>query len=221
MAEEMPMLTDQLTTEALGVLLHAAGAAQIVHIAPQWRIEVNGHLIDVYLDGVHLLPAADPTARALRISAGAAVFNLRCAAASLSFDSWVSLCPYPYDPGLVARIVIEYTGAPDQELRQLYGAILSRHLSRPPGIPDEPLRIALSRAAELEDARLDWRLVASAPLAVLSTAGDGRRDHLQLGLARQRVLLTAAKHDIQATCLNQTLIRFGRSGCAPAGTDAR
>ena len=85
MAREVPMLSDQLTTETLGVLLHAAGAAQIAHLPPPWRIEANGHLIDVYLDGAHLLPAADPTARALRISTGASVFNLRCAAASLSF----------------------------------------------------------------------------------------------------------------------------------------
>ena len=71
MAREVPMLSDQLTTETLGVLLHAAGAAQIAHLPPPWRIEANGHLIDVYLDGAHLLPAADPTARALRISTGA------------------------------------------------------------------------------------------------------------------------------------------------------
>jgi hypothetical protein len=221
MAEEAPMLTDQLTTEALGILLHAADAAPATHVPRPWRLEVNGHLIDVYLDGVHLLPAADPTARGLRIATGAAVFNLRCAAASLSFESWVSLCPYPYDPDLVARIVIEYTGVPDRELRQLYGAILSRHLTRPPGIPDDSTRIALVRAAEIEDARLDWLPGSFVPLAVLSTDRDSRLDQLRLGIARQRVLLTAAKHDIHATSLNQTLIRFGRSTRVPARTESR
>ena len=182
---------------------------------------MNGHLIDVYLDGAHLLPAADPIARAQRIATGAAIFNLRCAAASLSFDSWVSICPYPHDPDLAARIVVEPTGVPDQKLRQLYGASLSRHLPRPPGFPDPAVRIALSRAAEVENAKLTWLPHSLGDLATLSTDRDEPAEKFVVGIARQRALLTAATHDIQAMCLHPTLIRFGREPGEPERTDDR
>ncbi|WP_405064887.1 hypothetical protein OG558_23385 [Kribbella sp. NBC_01510] len=215
------MLTDQLSTEALGVLLHAAGAVSGVVDTPPCRFEVNGHLIDVYIDGAHLLPANDPTARTRRIATGGAIFNLRCAAASLSFDSWVSICPYPYDPDLAARIVVEPTGLPDQELRRLYGAILSRHLPRPPGFPDRTVRTALTRAAEIETAKLTWLPRSLADLATLSTDRDEPADQVVLGIARQRVLLTSLAHDVQAMCLHQTLMRFGREPGEAARTDDR
>jgi hypothetical protein len=227
------MLDEQLTTETLGVLLDVAadpGCAQ------SWRVEVNGHLLDVYLDGSHRLPTADPAARALRIAAGVAVLDLRCAAASLSFDSWFSLCPYRHDPDLLARIVIEPTGVPDQELRQLYGAIRSRHLIRPPAGPNDVVRLALGRAAEWENTKLGWLPVSFAPLAVLSTDRDERPDKVAAGVALERVLLTAVRYDVAASPLPepirrdelrrcaqeltgtsgfaQTLIRFGRAPAA-------
>ncbi|TCC21563.1 hypothetical protein [Kribbella sindirgiensis] len=197
------MLTDQLTPTALGVLLHAAEAAPGLHVPRPWRVEVNGHLIDVYLDEA----TADAVARIQRVATGAAVFNLRCAAASLSFDSWVSLYPYPHEPGLAARIVVEPTGLPDLELQELYAAILSRHLARPPRPPDQQDRRMLERAAAIEDANLTWLPVDS--LAVVVTHGAEPADQLQAGIALQRVLLTATSRDVRADCLNHTLIRFG------------
>lgn len=207
------MLTDQLTSAALGVLLHAAEAAPGLHVPRPWRAEVNGHLIDLYLDDGPATPEA--VARVQRIATGAAVFNLRCAAASLSFDSWVSVYPYPYDPGLAARILIEPTGLPDQELQQLYTAILSRHLARPATPPDQQVRRALERAAAIEDAQLTWLPIDS--LAVVVTHGAEPAHQLQAGIALQRVLLTATAHDVRADCLNHTLIRFGER----TGTDQR
>jgi hypothetical protein len=53
----------------------------------------NGDLLDVYLDGSHAAPAMDSGARRQRIAPGAAVFDLRCAAASLRLDSRFSLYP--------------------------------------------------------------------------------------------------------------------------------
>lgn len=200
------MLTDQLSTEALGVLLHAADAAG-PHLARPWRLEVDGHLIDAHLDTTAAQPA--PIARVERIATGAAVFNLRCAAASLSFQTWTSLYPYPADPTLALRIVIEPTGLPDEELRTLYGAILSRHLRRPSHVPDAAARFALERAAELEDAHLLWLPSSDHPTAALATDLDQPADHLRTGMALQRVLLTALAHDLHTTCQNHTLVRFG------------
>lgn len=206
------MLTDQFTSAALGVLLHAAEAAPGLHVPRSWRIEVNGHLIDVYLDAA----APDPIARIQRIAAGAAIFNLRCAAASLSFDSWISRYPYPGEPGLAARIVVEPTGLPDQELQQLYSAILSRDLVRPATPPDERVRFALERAAAIEDAHLTWLPIGS--LAVVVTPGRKPADQIQAGIALERVLLTATSRDVRADCLNYTLIRFGSRQPSTAAT---
>lgn len=207
------MLTDQLTPAALGVLLHAAEAAPGLHVPRPWRAEVNGHLIDLYLDDWQATP--DAVVRVQRIATGAAVFNLRCAAASLSFDSWVSLYPYPHDPGLAARILVEPTGLPDQQLQQLYTAILSRHLARPATPPDRQVRRVLERAAAIEDAHLTWLPIDS--LAVVVTHGAEPADHVQAGIGLERVLLTAIAHDVRADCLNHTLIRFGER----TGTDRR
>ncbi|MET9311830.1 hypothetical protein ABZX12_08405 [Kribbella sp. NPDC003505] len=207
------MLTDQLTSAALGVLLHAAGTAPGLHVPRPWRAEVDGHLVDLYLDDEPATP--DVVARVRRIATGAAVFNLRCAAASLSFDSWVSLYPYPHDPGLAARILVEPTGLPDRELQQLYTAILSRDIVRPATPPDAQLRRMLARAAAIEDAQLTWLPVDS--LAVVVTNGAEPADQIRAGIALERVLLTATAHDVRADCLNHTLIRFGER----TGTDRR
>ncbi|MFK4084953.1 hypothetical protein ACI2LF_12630 [Kribbella sp. NPDC020789] len=130
-------------------------------------------------------------------------------AASLSFGTWVSLCPYPQEPSLLARIVAEPTGLPDRALSDLYAAILSRELQRPPACPPPPVRRLLEQAAELEDAQLTWLPGAPVSRAVVYTAGDEYPDQVRTGMALQRVLLTATKNDIRAACTNQGLFRFG------------
>jgi len=213
--EEVPMLTDQLTTEMLGILLDAAEAAPSLTLRRRpWRLEVNGHLIDAYLDGSSVLPATNPDGRAGRIATGAAVLNLRCAAASQGFGTWVSLCPYPYDPDLMARIVVEPTGLPDEGLRHLYGAILSRHLPRPRTAPGATVRLAVEQAAQIENTHLRWLPVSWAPVAVLSTDRDDPADQVAAGIALQRVLLTATRQDMYASYLTQPLARNELRRCA-------
>ncbi|HEY3002137.1 MAG TPA: nitroreductase family protein, partial [Kribbellaceae bacterium] len=77
------MSDDQLTAEQLDILLTAAVAAPSMHNTQPWRFEVGGRAIDVFLDESRSLPAEDPSGRAMRIAAGAAVLNLRIAAAHL------------------------------------------------------------------------------------------------------------------------------------------
>ena len=200
------MLTDRLTSAALGAMIDAAQSAPGLHVPCPWRIDVNGHVVDVYLDD-GARSTSDPVTRIQRIATGAAIFNLRCAAASLSFDSWISLYPYPSEPTLAARLVVEPTGLPDQELQQLYAAILSRDLARPATPPDHQVRRALERAAAIEDANLTWLPIGS--LAVVVTHGGEPSDQIQAGIALERVLLTAISRDVRAECVNYTLLRFG------------
>ena len=153
------MLDEQLSMEQIDILLGAAVAAPSMHNTQPWRFEVNGHVIDVFLDGARALPAEDPTGRAMRIAAGAAVFNLRCAAASMNFGSWFGLVPYPHEPDLVARIVVEPTGIPDRGLQTLFRQIPHRHTSRTPaeGAPlSDSTRLELIQAALQENAELTW-----------------------------------------------------------------
>lgn len=153
------MFEDQLSMEQIDVLLSAAVAAPSMHNTQPWRFEVNGHVIDVFLDGSRALPAEDPTGRAMRIAAGAATFNLRCAAASIGLATWFGLIPDPQDPDLVARIVVQPAGEPDHVFQRLAHEIPRRHTSREPVRPvhltaDD--RTALVEAALAEGAELTW-----------------------------------------------------------------
>ncbi|TDO51128.1 nitroreductase family protein [Kribbella sp. VKM Ac-2571] len=153
-------MTDQLPKEHIDVLLAAAVAAPSMHNTQPWRFEIDGHVIDVYLDGSRTLPAEDPTGRAMRIAAGAATFNLRCAAESLGYGTWFGLAPYPKEePDLLARIVIEPSATRNDELRDLAVQIPYRHTDRNPSDTTpvaEGTRISLMQAACAEGAQLTW-----------------------------------------------------------------
>ncbi|HEY3560590.1 MAG TPA: nitroreductase family protein [Kribbella sp.] len=153
-------MSDQLPANDIDVLLAAAVAAPSMHNTQPWRFEIQDHVIDVYLDGSRTLPAEDPTGRAMRIAAGAATFNLRCAAESLGYGTWFGLAPYPgEEPDLLARIVIEPTAAQDDELRDLARYIPFRHTDRQPSdaVPiAEDVRVTLMQAAHAEGAELTW-----------------------------------------------------------------
>jgi hypothetical protein len=96
----------------------------------------------------------------MRIAAGAATFNLRCAAESLGYGTWFGLAPYPREePDLLARVVLEPTAARDEELRDLAVQIPYRHTDRNPSdaVPIvEDVRVRLMRAAYAEGAELTW-----------------------------------------------------------------
>ncbi|GAA3113954.1 hypothetical protein JOF29_003668 [Kribbella aluminosa] len=153
------MSDQQLPADHVDTLLGAAIAAPSMHNTQPWRFEVDGHVVDLFLDGSRTLPAEDPTGRAMRISAGAAIFNLRCAASALGYSTWYGFAPYPEEPGLLARIVIEPTNAPDDELADLAAQIPRRHTDRRP-VDSTPLaeqtRVALMLAAYSGGAELTW-----------------------------------------------------------------
>lgn len=153
-------MSEQLPRAHVDALLAAAVAAPSMHNTQPWRFDVQGHVIDVYLDGSRTLPAEDPTGRAMRIAAGAATFNLRCAAEALGYGTWFGLAPYPREePDLLARIVVEPTEARDEELADLAEQIPRRHTDRNPSDATpiaEDVRVALMQAAYAEGAELIW-----------------------------------------------------------------
>ncbi|WP_269815368.1 nitroreductase family protein [Kribbella monticola] len=202
------MSEDQLTMEQIDVLLSAAVAAPSMHNTQPWRFEIDGNVIDVYLDGSRALPAEDPTGRAMRIAAGAATYNLRCAAASMGYNSWFGLVPNPKEPDLVARIVVEPTDTPDRNLQNLYTQIPRRHTSREPVRPVQlstDTRIALTSAAMDEGADLTW-LPPDKVHAVLDLLVD--TDLREIGDWHRR---EERSHWIGGERIAHMVIRFGHS----------
>ena len=167
------MREQKLSRHQIDVLVGSAIAAPSMHNTQPWRFVINGPDIEVFLDRSRALPAEDPTGRALLIAAGAAVFNLRCAAAALGFDSWYRLAPAPEEPDLVARIIVAPTATPDPDLAALHPQVSRRHTSREPGRPaalTAEARDSLIHAALSEGADLSWLAPQGAQDALRSGA---------------------------------------------------
>jgi hypothetical protein len=110
-------------------------APSILNTQP-WQFDVNDSTIDLHADTARALPGcADPSGRQLMISCGAALFNMRVAAAQLRLELDVQLLPDASSPTLLARATIGshvWVRSTDAEL---YPAIRHRHTHRRPFLP--------------------------------------------------------------------------------------
>ena len=111
-------------------LLRYAVLAPSGHNTQPWSFRVVSEGIEVYADYTRRLPVADPNDRELLISIGAAITNLRVAAAHFGFDSLVLYSPEADADFPLALITLSETCNPDPKLRQLFPAIMQRHTSR-------------------------------------------------------------------------------------------
>src|SRR5215210_4083684 len=140
--------------EHMDMLLLAAGLAPSLHNSQPWQFAVGSSHVEVYADPSQQLRNADPTGRSLLISCGAAVFNLRVAAAHLGLRPRPHLMPDQSDPTLIATIDVDRRqGAAD--LRRLYDAVPARRTNRRPGEERSlpwPVAATLDGAARVEGA---------------------------------------------------------------------
>ncbi|GAA2495217.1 nitroreductase family protein [Streptomyces thermolineatus] len=148
------MTVPALTREQLETLVEAGLAAPSVHNMQPWRFRTaaGSRVLRVYADPERTLPVADPRGRTLHMSVGAALFNVRVAAAHLGLDTEVRLLPDPDDPMLAAEV--EVTGpAPTRTPygRDLFPAIRERRSSRLPytnrDVPETALGELMEAAA--------------------------------------------------------------------------
>ncbi|MDC0765395.1 Acg family FMN-binding oxidoreductase [Streptomyces sp. HD] len=136
--------------------------APSMHNAQPWSFHylTGEHLLHVRADPTRAMPRTDPRDRALHIGCGAALFNLRVAAAHAGLAAEVRVLPDPADPRLLAVVGLAPKPARterERDLARLHPAIRRRHTSRNPysdrDVP-EPVRQALREAAADEGAEL-------------------------------------------------------------------
>ncbi|WPP28001.1 Acg family FMN-binding oxidoreductase [Streptomyces sp. CL7] len=142
-------------------LVHAAAAAPSMHNAQPWLFRYFRHsrTFDLHADLERGMPHSDPGARALHLGCGAALLNLRVAAAHDGWSPETRLLPDPTDRTLLARVRLTGAAADESGLGALYPAIRRRHSSRFPfeerEIPQR-VREALGAAARVEGAVLSF-----------------------------------------------------------------
>lgn len=147
-------MQQQATLEAPVVerLISAASAAPSVHNTQPWshRVVPGTTVIEVRADPARALRYTDPAGRALHISVGASLFNLRVAASHLGWEPVVRLLPHPADPGLLATVRLAGRRPGRSPMRpDLYEAIWQRRTSR---LPFSGRRLPSAVPAELEEA---------------------------------------------------------------------
>ncbi|MFT9472222.1 Acg family FMN-binding oxidoreductase [Streptomyces sp. Mo3] len=100
-----------LDAAILEKLISAAVAAPSMHNTQPWRYRLNPDTVTLEVRAApeRALRYADPMGRALSVSAGAAVFNLRVAVAHFGWDPVVRLLPYRSQPDLLATVRLAAT----------------------------------------------------------------------------------------------------------------
>ena len=160
-------------------LIAAASAAPSIHNTQPWRFRVTDDLIEVHGDPDRMLWVADPRGRALHLSCGAALFNLKLAIRMLGAKALVWPLPDPRgEPTLMASVQLERARPATSRERDLFEMIGQRHNSRAPfserPIPDSA-QVELEREAGYEFAVLRMLNVRDAAL-VLEVAAAAEKE---------------------------------------------
>ena len=88
-------------------LIQRAVLAPSSHDTQPWRFRIGEQAIDLFADRTRALPVNDPDDRELTISCGAALLNLRAAAASVRLKVTVRLLPEGAERDWLARVGFE------------------------------------------------------------------------------------------------------------------
>jgi hypothetical protein len=143
--------------ERLRFLLQWAILAPSRHNSQPWLFEIEGDELRVYADPTRCLPVADPDGRQLVMGCGAAMVNLRFAAAHFGHATSLEILPGHRRDGLLARVRLEERSASTPETEEMFRAIPRRRTNRLPldgREPPEGLVTALLREARREGVSL-------------------------------------------------------------------
>ncbi|MEU8346786.1 hypothetical protein AB0C74_34255 [Spirillospora sp. NPDC048832] len=186
-------------------LVVAATMGPTVHDVHAWRFRVVPGSIELHADPERFRSTHDPAGRGLHLSSGAALVNLRLAAAQLGHAAVVRLLPDPERPYVLATVRLAGRHRVTRAERLLYAATLKSLPGHRPASgfrPPVPLVNELGEAARLEGAGL--RPLPDVPearsrRAVLTTRGDSPPAWSRAGQALQRLLLSGAVRSVSVS----------------------
>jgi len=140
-------------------IVESAAAAPSIHNTQPWQfVAVADDLLEVRADPDRALWVGDPRARALYLSCGAALFNIKTAIRMTGFNPLVWPLPQPeFPPTVIAAVQAEPGRPPTFAEREMYEAIWRRHTNRGPFTAEpisESMHGALEQAAGYEFATL-------------------------------------------------------------------
>ncbi|MFJ4007427.1 Acg family FMN-binding oxidoreductase [Streptomyces sp. NPDC090023] len=146
-------------TATVSALVSEASAAPSLHNTQPWafRYLSDTGILLLYADRTRALPRTDPDSRGLHLGCGAALLNLRVAAAAAGLAPDVRLLPYPADTDLLAEVRLWDPAPPDMALALLGPAVRRRHSSRHPYLEQDipgAWQGLLADTAEAEGAQL-------------------------------------------------------------------
>ncbi|MFF5143001.1 Acg family FMN-binding oxidoreductase [Streptomyces sp. NPDC013157] len=153
------MTAEPVDAHTVETLVADAAAAPSQHNAQPWRFRYLRDIgvLRLYADLGRTLPHTDPQLRGLHLSCGAALLNLRVAAAAEALAPVVRLLPDPDCPDLLAEVHLCGSSPPDAALALLRPVVGRRHSSRFPFRDEEipaAMREGLGEAADAEGAQL-------------------------------------------------------------------
>ena len=183
-------------------IIESAAAAPSIHNTQPWRFTVVADdLLEVHADPDRALWVADPHARALYLSCGAALFNIKTAIRMTGFNPLVWPLPHPeFTPTVLAAVQAEPGRPPTFAERELYEAIWQRHTNRGP-FTDEPIaesmQVALEQAAGFEFAALRMLTDSDAGrvLDLSARASDELAGDVDHQIELQKWVVTASRDD--------------------------
>lgn len=198
--DERDYPTHGSVTDQLHFLLRYAILAPSGHNSQPWRFRVAGDTVELLLDRRRSLPVVDPHDRALVISCGAALLQLRLALHHFGHEELTEAFPESAEPDLAARTTRGAARTPSAAEERLFHALPERHSDRhrfhSDPVPDD-LPEKLAQAAREEGARLWLPRTAELRRAVADLIAEG--DRIQAANPEFRRELAAWMHPNQAT----------------------
>jgi hypothetical protein len=158
--------------ETMRFVTNAGLQAPSVHNTQPWRFYQGDHEISIAADNERQLRVADPDGREMKISCGAALFNVRVALRYLGFVPKTRVLPDPELPNLIARVTWDEQVPPIEYERKLFAEIARRRTHRggfdpapPPAalldiLPQEAMREKATLTLVTSDQQLDSAIAA-------------------------------------------------------------